>query len=291
VDTTKMPTISGIQGGGLAPRWVQRVSGGRARYPSVFYAFKRFEYMPVNDTQSITQQQRADILAYVLQQNGLSPGPQELTPDYDAMRAMVLPAEPGFTHIFNGRDFAGWKFLFGYHCTAPPEGCGKTDPGNVFSVKNGVLSTTGRMHGMMYTEKKYLNFTLRAEQRLPIEWDDDDELVQDQTGFLLFVSGLMRPWAERFIEVEGRYFDLAGAGIIGDIKGTVTRDDEARKRVIKRVNQWQQLEVVAKDGVVKNYLNGALITTVEHNVKEPGYFAIQSQGGPVEWRNIRIKVE
>src|SRR3989442_14653251 len=103
------------------------------------------------------------------------------------MGGMPLPAEPGFTHIFNGRDFTGWKFLVGYHCTPPPDGCGKTDPGNIFNVKDGVLSTTGRGHGMMYTEKKYLNFTLRAEQRLPIEWDDDDELVQDQTGFLLFV--------------------------------------------------------------------------------------------------------
>lgn len=291
VDLDKKPTMSGIQGPALAPRWIQRASEGRTRYPSVFYAFKRFEYMPVNDTRSITQHERADILAYVLEQNGLEAGPQELTPDYNAMRAMPLPAEPGFTHLFNGRDFTGWKFLLGYHCTPQPDGCGRTGPEDVFAVKDGLLTTTGRVHGMIYTEKKYLNFTLRVEQRLPFEWDDDDMLVQDQTGFFFFIGGPMRTWPDTFLEVEARYFDLMGAALVGNIKGKITRDNEARRRVIKRVNEWQQLEMVSKDGVMKNYLNGALITTVEHDAKEPGYIIMQSQGGPVEWRNIRIKVE
>ena len=142
--------------------------------------------MPVNDVDSVSPHQKADILAYLLQQNGLMPGAKELTADYNDMRAMPLPAEPGFVHLFNGRDLSGWKFLLGYHCTTPPEGCGKTDPGDVFFARDGVLGTTGRVHGFMYTADAYDNFILRVEQRVPVEWDDDDELIQDQTGLLFF---------------------------------------------------------------------------------------------------------
>jgi hypothetical protein len=291
VDPSRRVTMSGINGGALAPRWLQKSAEGIARYPSVYYAFRRLDYMPVNDTASVTPQQKADILAFLLQQNGLSSGTTELIPDDNAMRAMPLPSEPGFVHLFNGHDLSGWKFLLGYHCTSAPEGCGKTDPGDVFYVKNGLLSTTGRIHGFMYTAASYDNFTFRVEQRIPIEWDDDDELVQDQTGLLFFMGGNVRPWPDKFIEVEGRYYDLMGVASVG-MKSKLMFDVEARRRAIKRVTEWQRIEVVSKDGVMKNYLNGVLVSTVEPAEKLPaGPIGLQSQGGPVEWRNIRVRVE
>jgi cytochrome c5 len=291
MDGAPRPTISGIQGPALSPRLLQRAVEGVSRYPSVYYLFRRLDYMPVDDTQSVSPQQKADILAYMLEQNGLLAGDNELRPDYAAMRAMPLPAEPAFVHVFNGRDLAGWKFLLGYHCTPPPNGCGKTDPSGVFWAKDGVFATSGQRHGMAYLPDKYSNFTLRVEQRIPYEWDDDDMLLQDQTGWLLYVNGTMRVWAEKFIEVEGRYFDLLGISAVG-VKAKVTVDHDARRRVIRRVNDWQRVEIVAKDGVIKNYLNGTLISTVEAaEPLVPGYIGFQSQGGPVEWRNIRIKVE
>jgi hypothetical protein len=155
-----------------------------------------------------------------------------------------------------------------------------------------VAATSGKIHGMMYTPKKYKNFTLRLDQRLPVPWDDDPDLIQDQTGVLLFVGGVMRTWAEDFIEVEGRYYDLLGVATLGKLKTKNTVDHEARRRVRRGINDWQRIEVVSKGGVVKNYLNGELISTVEFLADpEPGYIAFQSQGGPVEWRNIRIREE
>jgi hypothetical protein len=58
------------------------------------------------------------------------------------------------------------------------------------------------------------------------------------------------------------------------------------------VNEWQRIEVVSKAGLVKVFLNGTLVSTVEFlEDVDPGYIALQSQGGPVEYRNIRIKEE
>ena len=58
------------------------------------------------------------------------------------------------------------------------------------------------------------------------------------------------------------------------------------------VNQWQRIEVVSQGGVLKNYLNGTLVSTAELlEDLDPGYIGLQSQGGPVEWRNIRLREE
>src|SRR5262249_6999460 len=100
IDPSRMPTMSGIRGGALGPRMILHAADGIARYPSAYYLFKRMEYMPPNDNQSLTRQQRADLLAYLLQQNGLPSGTSELVADDSAMKAMPLPVEPGFSHIF-----------------------------------------------------------------------------------------------------------------------------------------------------------------------------------------------
>ena len=222
-------------------------------------------------------------------------GTAELTSDYGLMKAMPLPTEPGFVHVFNGRNFSGWQFLLGYHCTAPPDGCGKTDPGGVFSVKEGVLATTGRIHGMVYLPNKYKDFTLRFEQRVPVEWDDIDDLIQDQTGILIFLGspgGPVRAWGDNMIEIEGKYHELLRVSGLGAVRINATLDRDARRLAIKPLNQWQRIEIVSQGGTLKNYLNGTLVSTAELlDDLDPGYIGLQSQGGPVEWRNIRLKEE
>src|SRR3989442_11057898 len=109
------------------------------------------------------------MVRFLLKENGLPPTQRELTLDTEAMKMMLLakPApseEPGFATLFNGKDFTNFKFLFGINCTPPP-GCGRTDP-DVFSVQNGVIVSSGRHSGYMYTEKRYLNFELRFDYRI-----------------------------------------------------------------------------------------------------------------------------
>jgi mono/diheme cytochrome c family protein len=287
------PTMSGIRGGALAPRLVQKVVEGIPRYPSAYYLYRRMEYMPPNGVDTVTPQERADILAYVLQQNGLMPGRSELTPDYSLLQGMPLPAEPGFVHVFNGRDLTGLKFLFGYHCEAPPEGCGRTDPTGIVSVKDGALTTNGRIHGMIYLPKKYKNFTWRLEQRVTLPWNDMDELIQDQTGLMAFVGsggGPVRTWGDNMLEIEGKYHEILRISALGALKIKSDVNLEARRLAIKPVNQWQRFEIVSRDGKLTGYLNGVHVSTAEflHDV-EPGLLALQSQGGPVEWRNIRLR--
>ena len=55
------------------------------------------------------------------------------------------------------------------------------------------------------------------------------------------------------------------------------------------VGQWNSLRVVNRNGTVTTYINGALIAQGTHKFTEPGYVVVQMEGGPMRWRNIRIK--
>jgi mono/diheme cytochrome c family protein len=261
-------------------------------YPSVYYFFTRLAQMPPSDTHSVSQQAKVDIVTYILQANGFPPGPRELTTDTEAMKSMMI-GEAGFEPVFNGRDFTGIKFILGQGCRPAPLGCGKTDPGTVVWVEDGVMACACNVHGYWYTEQKYLNFTLRFDYRFkrPDGWDAtrDNDLYQGQSGYFMFVTDMTarRP-TQNGVGFDGRHFDVLHAPFAEN----AIEDHEARRRVNKPLGEWNSVEIVAKDGTVKAFLNGALITTIpEHAAKEQGHIAVQIQGAPMYWRNIRIRRE
>ena len=261
-------------------------------YPSVYYLFTRLAQMPPNDTYSVSQQAKADIVAYILRANGFPPGPNELTTDVEAMKSMMI-GESGFQPIFNGRDFTGIKFILGPGCRPAPVGCGKTDPGSVVRVEDGMMACACNVHGIWYTEQKYLNFTLRFDYKFtpPAGWDAtrDNDIYQGQGGYFVLVQDPTgRRISEKAVAFDGRHYDVLHAPFAGN----AIEDHEARLRANKPLGEWNSVEIVAKNGVVKAFLNGALISTVpEHPIKEPGHIVFQIQGAPMYWRNIRIRPE
>jgi len=66
----------------------------------------------------------------------------------------------------------------------------------------------------------------------------------------------------------------------------------ARKKAVHPIGEWNTIEIVSKDGQVRSYLNGILVSTVSHHeYTEPGYIGFQSEGAKIYWRNISIKEE
>ena len=261
-------------------------------YPSVYYFFTRLAQMPQNDTTSVTPQGKADIVAYILRANGFPPGPNELSADPEPMKSMMI-GESGFQPIFNGRDFTGIKFILGPGCRPAPVGCGKTDPGSVVRVENGMIACACNVHGIWYTEQKYLNFTLRFDYRFepPAGWDAtrDNDIYQGQGGYFVLVQDPTgRRASDRAVAFDGRHFDV----LHPPFAANAIEDHEARLRVNKPLGEWNSVEIISKNGSVKAFLNGALISTVpEHPIKQPGHIVFQIQGAPMYWRNLRIRPE
>ncbi len=269
--------------------------GGRglARYPSVYHIYRRVrDTMPSYDATSVSPIDKVDIVAFLLKMNGFPAGPVALTGDTTLMKTMkIAVTEQGFVPVFNGRDFTGIRFLLGPNCRPAPAGCGKTEPGSVFTITDGAIRTSGKVQGYWYPDRKYKDFTLRFDYRFerPTDLDPGDEFFDGNSGYLVFVSD-HRVWPKG-IEIQGNNMNMLHTFGM-DAKVAATDFPDARKRVYRPVGQWSSVEIVSKDGQIKSYLNGELLSHVtEHEFKEAGYIGFQSEGVVLEWRNIRIKAE
>jgi alcohol dehydrogenase (cytochrome c) len=282
----------------LGGRYLLSTFEGHPNYPNVFYLFNRIRQgMPAFGSDMIGNDVKIDIVAYILQANGLPTGSRELTTDVTALKAMPINVlkpqdETGFVALFNGKDFTGWNFMLGPNCRQAPEGCGKSTPSGVYRVEDGKVICTGKIQGYMYTQTKYLNFTLRFDYRFepPPGWDDADGVVYyGNSGYFLFIND-HRVWPKG-IQIEG-YYSRPLITQLMDTKAKSTEEPGARQKAMRPLGAWNSVEIVSKDGKVYCYQNGVLLNTItEHEFKEAGSIGFESEGSQIEWRNIRIKAE
>jgi hypothetical protein len=192
-------------------------------------------------------------------------------------------AGEGWTALFNGKDFDGWKFHLGR------EGA---DNDGTFSIKEGLLICSGSPAGYMYTEKSYRNYTLRLE--LAFKRPDgltDDSRFGGNSGVLIHVGekNALGVWP-RSIEVQGMHRQL---GLILPIPRNVkcgrTLDSDARAKVLKPVGQFNLMEIEVTGGDMVISINGAVVSTVSDCELTEGPIGFQSEGAETHWKNIRIR--
>lgn len=191
--------------------------------------------------------------------------------------------DEGWTHLFNGKDFAGWKFHLG------KEGA---DNRGTFRVENGVLICTGSPAGYMFTEKSYRDYVLQVEFALkrPEELADDSRFGGN-SGCLIHVGqeNALGVWP-RSIEVQGMHRQL---GLIlpipRDLKCKTSFDREAQARAVKPVGQFNTLQIDVKGGEMVISLNGVVVSTVGDCELTEGPIGIQSEGAETHWKSIRIR--
>jgi len=194
------------------------------------------------------------------------------------------PIEPSKkTMLFNGKDLTGWKLFI------PDEAI---DVSTIWSVKNGVVRCEGKPNGYMRTKAEYKNYKLHLEWRWTAE--------PSNSGVLLHSSGADKVWP-RCIECQ-----LKG-GSAGDfvlINGTgVTVDGRDRQDVNKQFvsvkkkqqsnekspRQWNRYDIDCDQDVIRCYVNGVLQNVGTNASDTSGWICLQSEGGPIEFRNIYIE--
>jgi hypothetical protein len=244
--------------------------------------------MPMYESNGLSPETYADIVAYLLRENGVPAGPSELPADVEVLRNYTL--EPGFEPLFDGQGLSEFGFLRGRGCTPKPAGCGQTTPGQTFTVQKGVVVCTGKPEGYMYTQRKFLNFTLRFDYRFTrLEGMESDDDHYGDSGYFLFVTD--HKVEPRNLQIQGMNSTVL-AVYPRDSKAVSKVDGEARKRALKPVGEWNAIEIVSKNGQVQASLNGVLVSTVsQHEFKERGHIGFQSEDAEISWRKIRIKEE
>jgi S-disulfanyl-L-cysteine oxidoreductase SoxD len=277
----------------FAAPFLGRVYYGKMIYPTVYHLYTKMQSMPGFGNESISQNTRADIIAHILERNGFPAGKTELKPDVEAMGQMMLN-EPGFEHVFNGRDFTDINFVLGTRCGPEPGGCARTEPADTLKVMpGGILYCKCDLHGYWYyAAKKLLNFTVRFQHKFvkPEGWVGDEDLYMGGGGWLMFIQSENMRGFGKSIEIEGRVRDMADIFFLGGGKGKYTYDNAAKTEAVKPFD-WNDIEIVSKGGQVKTYVNGVLSSTITEHDYPAGFFGMQVEGSPTEWRNIRIKPE
>ncbi|MAB79004.1 MAG: hypothetical protein CMJ89_06570 [Planctomycetes bacterium] len=189
----------------------------------------------------------------------------------------------GFRHLFNGRDLSGWVAVN----TAP----------STWSVVDGMLHCSGKPTGELRTERMYQNFILELEWR--------HMLPGGNAGIFLWADDLTargQPF-HRSIEVQvldhaygnteshtthGDIFPIHGARMT-PINGHGGSRAFPTERHSKPSPEWNHYRITCFEGTISLAVNGKLVTRGYDCSPRKGYICLESEGGIVDYRNLRIQ--
>jgi len=196
----------------------------------------------------------------------------------------------GFTPLFNGKDLAGW---------VPCNVATGTKGSDTFTVKDGMIYCTGIPTGVMRTEKMYENFIAELEWRHMVPkgnsgfflWADDitSKGVPFSRGLeVQILDGPNHP--QRVYTTHGDLFPIHGATAKPDNPGKTgsSRSYPTEDRS-KPSPEWNHYRVEAINGKVTLSVNGKVVNSIQEVSPRKGYLCLESEGGVVQFRNLRIK--
>jgi len=178
------------------------------------------------------------------------------------------------TVLFNGKDLSGWKVVL-------KSVEGETFNGETFSVRDSVLHVTGKPFGYLRTEKKYSDYRLHLEWRWAgAEAVDGGVFNRLQDGDKVWPLGVQLQMTPKDMGV------LMGGIKIEGLEGPFYKKDRLVEGSAELpVGEWNEMEFLCKGGSIKVWLNGVLVNEAVCDALD-GYIAIQSEGGPMDFRNI-----
>jgi hypothetical protein len=192
-------------------------------------------------------------------------------------------AEDDFIPLFNGKDLAGWQPV--------------NTATSTWSVRDNLLVCSGKPIGELRTTKMYQNFILEVEWR--------HMKPKGNAGIFVWADDITAKGVpfHRSIEVqvlENDYGNSRGHTTHGDIfpiHGAKMTPVNGRggSRAFPTENrslpspQWNHYRIECRDGEVSLAVNGKLVTQGKACSPRKGYICIESEGGIVHYRNMRIK--
>jgi hypothetical protein len=204
-----------------------------------------------------------------------------------AMARMAFGAdEDGFAPLFNGRDLTGWV-----NANCAPE---------TWTVRDGMIHCTGHPTGALRTSRQYENFILEVEWRHLSSGGNSGVFIWGTpiaapgVPFLRGIEvqvldhGFNVPGKNEWYTTHGDVFPIHGATMkpFGRHNGQRSFPSEERS---KGSPEWNHYRIVCTNGVIRLHVNGKEVSGGEDCNYRNGYLGLESEGAPVEFRNIRIK--
>lgn len=196
--------------------------------------------------------------------------------------AFAEGAEPAWVPLFNGHDLDGWVNV---NC-AP----------NTFTVRNGLIVSTGVPTGILRTERQFENFELELEWR--------HLKPGGNAGLFVWSDPMTAPGTPfaRAIEVQildGRNSEnYTSHGDVFAIHGATFKPDRPHpggwmrclpsERRARPAGEWNHYRVLCSNGVVQLAVNGKVVSGGSASQPRKGYVCLESEGSECHFRNLRI---
>lgn len=178
------------------------------------------------------------------------------------------------TKLFNGKNLDGWTFHVQADTIAPA--------GDVFGVQDGVITIAGQPFGYMLTEQSFADYKLHLEWRWPGE--------PTNSGIFLHAEPIDGVWP-RCAEVNlmnGHAGDMiaSGGSAFEELEeGRFLRS--TKESAENPAGEWNSADIVCNGNFIQAYINGVLMNEA-HFDRSSGPIALQSEGGPLEIRNVYL---
>lgn len=208
------------------------------------------------------------------------------TRDQEADLAVLRGRDPGFVSLFNG-TLSGWTNVNTFPTTWSVGADERGGP---------VIHCSGSPTGVLRTNEQFENFVLEMEWR--------HLKPQSNAGLFVWSDAITargQPFT-RSVEVqvmdgmEGQGYSSDGDvfPIHGAVMTPLTRPSGSRAMPLeKRMNgspMWNHYRVECINGELSLAVNGKVVTRGKDIAPRKGYICLESEGGPIDFRNIRIKV-
>ncbi|HPR33320.1 MAG TPA: DUF1080 domain-containing protein [Prolixibacteraceae bacterium] len=196
--------------------------------------------------------------------------------------ALLNGCAPKQISLFNGHNLDGWIIVANNGADSVP---------GLFFVEDGVIKTHGKPNGYLRTKEAYSNYRLHLEWR----WADDP----GNSGVLLHASG-EEFWPDC---VEAQLMNdhagdvvLIGLGTSGLFSDSLFTNRSGRYTVLPKEGQstefsageWNRYDIRCADNQLSIEVNGILQNQVSELNRTRGFIALQSEGAPIEFRNLYI---
>lgn len=178
--------------------------------------------------------------------------------------------------LFNGENLDGWK-------TVVKDDTDAYSGASTFTAEEGVMHVSGQPFGYIRTEKKYTDYRLHLEWRWAGDKGIDGGIFNRlQDGDKVWPLGVQLQMTPKDMGV------LMGGIPIEGIEGPFYKKDRVvEESPEKPVGEWNEMEFLCKGKEMKVWLNGVLVNEAVCESTD-GYIAIQSEGGPMDFRNIYL---
>jgi len=203
----------------------------------------------------------------------------------------AFAAETDWVSMFNGRDLPGWT-----NANCAPE---------TWTVREGVIHCTGKPVGGLRTLRQYENFIMECEWRHLSSGGNSGVFIWGSpinapgVPFLrgIEVQVLDHGYATQYerrtgkrpewFTTHGDVFPMHGATMdpIGRHNGRRSFPSEERS---KPSPEWNHYRIVCNNGSIRLSVNGKEVSGGDNCNYRKGYLALESEGAPVEFRNLRI---